>query len=180
MYRSLLILTTLEDKMKSKVKGYSSLHEIKKSVFNFPLLSETEKNEIEKYLDSMIEKQVSQTLEQYMSEKLGLKTNESFDPDKCEKIENKITMSALASFNSGNIEDFTIELPNKEPIGDSKFHKIIEDYFKESGYKIDEKRGDFEMPGGIKAEKGGKKIFVNYSNFSSWNGTVMVSVLPIY
>lgn len=148
-------------------RGFISLLECKKAAMNFEKLDDKQRKEIEEYIEGMIEKEVSLTLEQYMEDKLGLKAEKSYDPDTQSSDEGKFAMAALATTQAGNQEDFTLRLPRGQRKSDGEVDSIISTYYRDQGYEV--KAGL-----GLRAKKGHEELLINVSNFE---GMIMVSVL---
>lgn len=149
-------------------RGFVFLHESKKAAMNFPQLNDEQRKEVEEYIQGMIEKEVSQTLEQYMTEQLGLKAEQNWNPDTQSSDEGKSLMVAFAAMNAGNLEDFTLNVPRGQEKGSDEVESIVSAYYRDQGYEV---KSDF---GVLIAEKGDQRLFINISN---WGEKIMVSVI---
>jgi len=150
-------------------RGFVSLHESKKAGMNFPELNDEQRKEIEEYIQGMIEKEISLTLEYYMANQLGLKAEKSWDPDTQSSDEGKFAMSALATMSAGNAEDFTLKVPRGQEKSDDEIESIISAYYKDQGYSV---KSDL----GLTAKKGDKELLINISNYGHG---IMVSVIDM-
>jgi len=174
---SIMILGQLEEKFDSKAKmikkldekglGFASIHESKIAAGTFPDLSESEVNEIKTYLEGLISHR-EETLEQYMSQELGITAKESYDPDDYTNEGPKLMATALAMFNSGNLEDFTIML--QEEVSKAKILEIIKRFYVNRGYDVRENLSAFFL------SKEKDELMVNMSYFGD---KVMVSVIDM-
>ncbi len=165
------IIFELEKILKINLRGentFFGLHEIIKSASCvFPELAGEEVNEVVEYLQRMIPEK-KDTPEKYMSEKLGLTSEELYNPDAEYSERSKILMANFAMSEGGNKENFIFREVH-QTIEDKRLASIVKEYYCKKGY-IESER---PMSSVMKFENVGEELFVNLSNYGN---CIMISV----
>ena len=147
-------------------RGFATLLEIQKVGLLFQEITDEEAGEVEVFLEELLPKP-EETLERYMSDKLGLVAKGSFNPDDYQSTEVKLAAVALAMFNSGNAKDFSLRPPKL--IESSRIKEVITKYYADRGYSVEDGMCLF-------AKKEDTEILINMSNFGD---RIMVSVVNL-
>ncbi len=145
------------------------LNETMKAATLFQKLDDSQKKDIEDFLEAKIEKPVGKTLEQCVCEKLGLEATYPYSFDTALQSPEAQMLATLATFNSGNLEDFSIDMRGKERVSNEELEAIIVSYYGELGFEV---TGDLFF--GLFAKKEDKELTIITSNFSD---RLLVSVL---
>ena len=179
IFISLLMVSGLEDKInfKARTEETISIHgsKIAAGIFS-ELTSEDVINGIKVYLEGLVsDGKNEETLEQYMSRELGVRTKGSCDPDDFQSDEEGgMIVAALAMLNSGNLEDFTLTVGTVgEMIKSDKIFDTIKRFYTEHGY-VEEQGGCVSPNYGFFNYRNKKEnLTISVSNFGD---TIMVTV----
>lgn len=136
----------------------------------FPELDEAGRQEIESYLEGMVEKIVEQSLEEYLKGKFGLESQDNWNPDDKDDPRDKEVMTTLAMMNASNLEDFTIKVPEGQEKNSDEIRSNIRSYYESNGYEI---RDEYDE---LVIKKGDEELLITMSNFGH---NIMISVCPM-
>lgn len=172
LLQSVLIVDALEQNLRAiSSRNLVILHESKKAAMNFTNLDDDQREKVKAYLEQLMgePEEKETTLEQFMSERLGLKSKEIFDIDAATDPQVKMMGALGIMMMSGNLEDFKLELFEGQDKSDEEIGAIIEDYYRNKGYEINKEKYGTTM------HKGNELLYYTISNFGSWGG-LMISI----
>jgi hypothetical protein len=134
----------------------------------FTELSDEQRKEIEQYLEGKIEKQAEPTLEQFITERLGLKAVGSYDVDRFSDPRERLFAAGMTMLHSDRfLGDFTIQNPGK-PIDSAKIQALMVEYFQNQGYEVEERHNSVI----VRKEKEALLAW-----FSNYDDRIMFSVM---
>lgn len=134
-YNSVALINRFEIMLKEK--KYSDLElnfsVLKNIAGELSELSDAEAESFEKYLDSVLSN-VSDSLANYLSGKLGIPHSLRYDPDNFEDSSMKLFAVLQSMRSEGYLEDFQMSIPDS--IGDKAINDLIVKYYFDRGYKM--------------------------------------------